>query len=73
MSTSKKPVTKTDVARSLAAIETNIKQLVRLLGDPDDGVIGSPDRVVHRNALDQGRVRAPSSIRISLSILDTNS
>ncbi|MGO9601738.1 MAG: hypothetical protein ACLP7Q_27515 [Isosphaeraceae bacterium] len=38
MSTPKKPVTRTDVARAVAAIETNIKQLVRFLGDPDDAV-----------------------------------
>jgi HEAT repeat protein len=38
MKTTKKPITKMDVTRSMAAIETNIKELVKLLGHPDDAV-----------------------------------
>jgi hypothetical protein len=48
MSTPKKTVTKTDVTRAMAAIEANIKELVRLLGDPDDDVSEEAGRALLR-------------------------
>jgi len=48
MSTPKKPVTRTDVARAVAAVEANIKQLVKLLGDPDDAVSEEAGRALLR-------------------------
>jgi len=46
MRTTKKPVTKTDVTRAMATIEANIKELVRLLGDPDDDVSEEASRML---------------------------
>jgi HEAT repeat protein len=48
MITTKKPTTKSDVTRAMGAIETNVKLLVRLLGDPEEAVADEACRTLLR-------------------------
>ena len=48
MSTLRQPAKKTDVTRAMAAIEANIQELVRLLGDPNDAVSEEAGRALVR-------------------------
>ncbi len=78
MSKSKKLATTTDVTRAMAAIETHVKRLVWLLGDPDEAIADEANRAfleideLIANALASG-IRRPRSprhrVRASLAAL----
>ncbi len=78
MRTAKKPPTTMDVTRAMAGIESNLKELVSRLGDPDEAIADEANRAFLQideliaNALASG-IRRPRSprhrVRASLAAL----